>query len=96
MYMYTRQMVQVDLTQGGTRVALSWVCESWWAPVGMMPLKLAQPGSALKGSQSHVPLASEHVAFQGPVPTPAYRADSAQSQVSHLDSGPGAQDTGVC
>lgn len=89
-------VVQVGLTQEGTRVVLSWVCECWWAPVGMMPLKLAQPGSALKDSQSHVPAASEHVEFLGPVPTPAYQADSAQSQVSQLDSGPGAQDTGVC
>lgn len=73
--MYTRQMVQVGLTQEGTHVALFRVCECWWAPVGMMPLKLAQQGSALKDSQSHVPAASEHGALLGPVPTPRYQAD---------------------
>lgn len=74
-YMYTGQMVQVGLTQEGTWVAL---CR-----VSMMSLKPAQPSSALEDSQSRVPTAlesvSELVEFLGPVSTPEYEADSAQS-----------------
>lgn len=84
-HFYTRKMSQEGLTQQGTWVALPKVYECRWAPV--MPLPLAQPGSALKDSQSHEPAASEpvseHVVFLDPMPRlPHDRLDSAQSQGS--------------